>query len=269
MRRSRSVSVVVTLYSWLSVVLLSGASMAATDAKQTKEPDRGSKRSRHSKHEFNPVSTFDDPYGDEQIRQAPDPLEKINRGTFACNHQFYRFVAKPLADVTKFILPKPVRTALGHAIENLETPVRVASCLLQGKFKRAGQETGKLVVNSTLGVGGLWRPSEKIDALKNVPEEDVGQTFGKWGVPPGPYVVVPVLGPSSVRDLGGKVGDVCLSPLTWVSSHTLKTMANASVNVVKNPGRMDIYDAATQDALDPYISMRESYRSYRESEIRK
>ena len=133
MRRYSFASVITSSCLGLFLVVPSTAVLAAadTDTKQIKEPSRTSKRSRHSKHEFNPVSTFDDPYGDEQIRQAPDPLEKINRGTFAFNHQFYRFVAKPIADVTKFMLPKPVRTALGNAIENLETPVRVASCLLQ------------------------------------------------------------------------------------------------------------------------------------------
>jgi phospholipid-binding lipoprotein MlaA len=268
MHHHRPLSFTVALYLLANIVFPTTSSLAGSDAKGAVEPKRPSKHSRLANHNFHPVSTFDDPYGDEQVRQAPDPLEKINRGTFAFNHQFYRFVAKPIADVTKFVLPKPVRTALVHVIDNLETPVRVASCLLQGKVKRAGQETGKFIVNSTLGVGGLWSPAEKIDGLKALSNEDIGQTIGSWGVPSGPYIVIPVLGPSSARDVVGKVADVCLTPMTWVSPHTLNTLTNASVAVVKNPGRMDVYDAATKDAIDPYISMRESYLSYRDNAVR-
>ena len=269
MRSYRSLCPLVASCLALSVLLPSTSLLAGSPDKPITGTERTSRHRKHAKQEFHPVSTFDDPYGDEQVRQTPDPLEKINRGIFAFNHQFYRFVAKPVADATKFILPKPVRTALVHVIDNLETPVRVASCLLQGKIKRAGQETGKFIVNSTLGAGGLWNPAEKIDSLKAIPSEDVGQAIGSWGVPSGPYLVLPVLGPSSARDLVGKVGDVCLTPMTWISPHTVSTLTNASVAVVKNPDRMDVYDAATEDAIDAYISMRESYRSYRENEIRK
>ena len=260
----------ITLTAILASALLfpSGTAVAGAESKKISEPAFSSKKVRkHSKTEFTPVATHDDPYGDEQVRKASDPFEKMNRGVFAFNHQFYRLVTKPLAKFTNFILPTPVRTALEHVVENVEAPVRITSSLLQGKFKRAGQETGKLLVNSTVGIGGLWKPSDQIAGLKDVPREDMGQTFGKWGIPAGPYLVVPVLGPSSMRDLPGKAADSYLSPTVYLNKHTLSTITGVSKAVIENPHRMEIYDDTTSDALDPYISMRESFTSYRRSAV--
>lgn len=236
--------------------------------KKGKHGENG-KKTKRVRAKFNPVSTFDDPYGDEQVRPINDSLETFNRAMFAINHQFYRFVAKPLAKVTVFLIPEPVLNAAGRVFDNVESPVRIASSLLQGKFKRAGQETGKLLVNSTVGVGGLWKPSDRIESLKDVPAEDVGQAFGNWGVPAGPYLVLPVLGPSSVRDLVGKVGDTCLNPESWLGTEEFKRLIHTCQAVVENPDRMETYDNATGDAVDPYVSMRESFVSYRRNAVAK
>ena len=136
-----------------------------------------------------------------------DPLEKLNRGTFWVNDQLYTFILRPVAKGYELILPRPVRKGIDNAFENVKYPVRFVNCTLQGKFKRAGQETGKFLVNTVGGVGGIFRPAEKIPALANLPDEDTAQTFGKWGIPNGPYLVLPVLGPSSVRDTVGLAGD--------------------------------------------------------------
>ena len=222
-----------------------------------------------SSHSASAKTNADDPYADEDVPKTNDALEKVNRGTFKFNHQFYRFVARPVAKATVFIIPTPVLSALGNVLENLESPVRITSCLLQAKGKRAAQETGKLLLNSTLGVGGLWKPSDRMPELKDVPAEDVGQAFGKWGVPPGPYLVLPVLGPSSARDAVGKAADSLLHPSMWVNASGVKTAATATQAVVENPDRMEAYDAATQDALDPYIGMREAFTAYRAAAVRK
>lgn len=222
---------------------------------------------KYRKKQWNPVATPDDPYGDEAEMKVYDPLEKINRGTFAFNSLFYKYIGKPLAKFTDFLIPAPVMTAANHVFENIESPIRITSSILQGKGQRALKETGKLIVNSTVGIGGVWKPSDKIESLKNVPAEDIGQTFGVWGVPEGPYLVLPVLGPSSARDLVGRVGDNCLTPTTWLGTSKFRTITRASKAVVENPNRMDTYDAATQDALDKYIALREAYTSYRNGAI--
>ncbi len=232
-------------------------------------PSSSVKKGNRTRKEFHPVATPDDPYGDEQVREANDPFEKVNRATFAFNHQFYRFIARPLADLTRFILRDRGLEAASNVFENIEAPVRIVSSLLQAKVHRAGQETGKLLLNSTVGVGGLWKPSERIDSLKNVPSEDVGQAFGSWGIPAGQYLVVPILGPSSTRDLVGKAGDTCLQPLTWVGGTEFRTWYKGTKTVVENPNRMETYDNATVDAVDPYIALREAYTSYRKAAVQK
>ena len=129
--------------------------------------------------------------------------------------RLYTFLFRPISKGYELILPRPVRKGIDNAFENVKYPVRVVNCTLQGKFKRAGQETGKFVVNTVGGVAGIFRPAENIPALANVPDEDTAQTLGKWGIPNGPYLVLPLLGPSSVRDTVGLAGDYALNPVNW------------------------------------------------------
>ena len=239
------------------------------------KPRRGSSRPfgtrtrRHSRKKSHPLpsAAVITPEEEEIQPQASDPLERLNRGTFTFNHQVYRFLLKPLSRLTTFLVPEPVLDAVGNVFENLKSPVRISASLLQGKGRRAAQETGKLLVNSTVGLGGLWKASDRFERLKNVPEEDFGQTFGVWGVKPGPYLVLPVLGPRSVRDLVGMGADVCATPQTWVSAGNLNVWTTVGDNVQRNPERMQTYDDATKDALDPYIAVREAYSSYRTNAV--
>ena len=198
---------------------------------------------------------------------TPDPLRPINKFFFGFNHQLYRFIFKPLAKVTTTIIPKPIRTGVGNVIENAEAPVRIVGCLLQGKLSRAGQETAKLVVNSTVGIGGIFKPSQSIDALKDVPQEDVGQAIASWGVPSGPYLVLPLIGPSNVREVLGHAGDAAANPATWLGERSVRILIRGTKIVQENPYRMDLYDAATKHAVDPYTSVKEAYHSYRQHEI--
>ena len=229
----------------------------------------GTKTRRHSRRKEHPIpaSAAPTPEEEEEHPQASDPLERLNRRTFALNHQIYRFLLKPLSRVTTFLLPEPVLDAVGNVFENLKAPVRISASLFQGKGERAAKEVSKLLVNSTVGVGGLWKASERIEGLKHVPEEDFGQTFGVWGIQPGPYIVVPVIGPRSLRDLVGQGVDVCASPQTWVSVGNLNVWATVADNVQRNPDRMQAYDDATKDALDPYVAMREAYSAYRQNVV--
>jgi phospholipid-binding lipoprotein MlaA len=259
------------------------AEAADTAAKQrvagtrVAKPQRGSRRPfgtrtrRHSRKRAPaaPSAAVVTPEEEDVQPQASDPLERLNRGTFALNHQVYRFLLKPLSRVTTFLVPEPVLDAVGNVFENLKSPVRMTASLLQGKGRRAAQETAKLAVNSTVGIGGLWRASDRIEGLRNVPEEDFGQTLGVWGIKSGPYLVLPVLGPRSARDLVGMAADVCATPQTWVSAGNLNAWSTMADNVQRNPDRMQTYDDATKDALDPYIAVREAYSSYRANVVTK
>ncbi|MFZ4682797.1 MAG: MlaA family lipoprotein [Terrimicrobiaceae bacterium] len=197
----------------------------------------------------------------------PDPLQPLNRVTFWINDGLYTVLLRPISKGYEFVVPTPVRTGVHNVFENVRFPVRLVNNALQGNFKRAGQETGKFLVNTVVGVGGIGRPSDHIPALADVPDADMGQTFAKWGIPHGAYLVLPVLGPSSLRDTVGMAGDYGLNPVNWVTiiygGYTW-TIAIPSVNSLRTTHRqMGVYDTATKNALDRYLAIRTAYAQYR------
>ncbi|MCX6974973.1 MAG: VacJ family lipoprotein [Verrucomicrobia bacterium] len=201
-----------------------------------------------------------------QVALIPDAIEPLNRGFFWFNHQLYTFVFRPVSKVYG-VLPKTARTAVFNVYDNVEFPVRFVNDLLQLKFKNADLELRKFLVNSVAGVGGIMRVSDRIPALAKVPSADTGQTLAKWGIGHGCYIVLPVFGPSSVRDTVGLVGDYALSPVTWVSFGGVPAAAALAVtgpNSVRNlDTRLNTYDAATKNSIDPYQAVRSGYSQYR------
>jgi phospholipid-binding lipoprotein MlaA len=198
--------------------------------------------------------------------EISDPIEPLNRATFWVNHQLYRFVLKPVSKTYEFVIPQPIRKGIFNAFENIDFPVRLVNNTLQGNFRRAGQETGKFAVNTVLGVGGILRPSDKFPALAHVPPASTSQTFEKWGIGHGPYIVLPLLGPSSARDTVGRAGDYVLNPVTWVAyfygilAWTIPVSAAETIYVM--PDKFRQYDAATNNSLDRYLAIRRSYVQY-------
>ena len=205
-----------------------------------------------------------------------DPIEPVNRGIFWVNHQFYRYILKPVSRTYDTILPKPVRTGVYNVFDNLEYPVRFVNDLLQWKLQRAGKETGKFVVNSTAGIAGIMKVSDRIPELTDVPPEDTGQTFAQWGIGHGPYIVLPLIGPKSLRETVGFAGDVALSPVTWFTFGVIGGVGSATALSVSSPntarsmnGRMSAYDAVTKDAVDPYLAARSAYVQSRKQAVSK
>ena len=215
----------------------------------------------------------DDGWGDTAEVKVDDPIEPVNRGIFWFNHQLYTYIAKPFSQAYKFVFPEVVRKGIRNAYDNVRFPVRFVNHTLQGRLDRTALETGKFLVNTTAGVGGLMTPADKIPALAEVPKVDAGQTFSKWGIPNGPYLVFPVLGPTTCRDLVGTAGDTVLNPISWLAfifpgaGWTVAVSAPSGAHSV--PDRMDTYDMATKDALDPYISARTGYIQYRNAQVKK
>jgi phospholipid-binding lipoprotein MlaA len=200
-------------------------------------------------------------------RPVYDPWEGVNRATFWFNDRLYAFVIRPVSWTYDTVVPKPLRQGVFNVYENAHFPVRFVNDTLQGNFQRAGQETGKFVVNSVAGVGGLMRVSDRIPALADVPTADTGQTFAKWGIGAGPYFVIPVLGPSTVRDAVGVAGDYALNPVTWVTiiwGGQLWTLAVSTPDAVRVlHDRLALYDTMTKNAVDPYLASRAAYLQYR------
>jgi phospholipid-binding lipoprotein MlaA len=207
-----------------------------------------------------------------------DPLQGFNRTAFAFNDKLNTYAFRPLAHGYAFIVPLPARNGISNVFDNAQFPVRFVNSVLQGKLVRSAQETGKFVINSTAGVGGLFRVSDHISDLANIPAEDFGQTLGVWGIPPGPYLVLVGLGPSDFRDLVGFGGDFVMSPLNWHAvglihhafiSNSLGIALTATRFVNALPKSVDAYDKMKSEAVDPYIAMRDGYLSYRAAQVRK
>ena len=135
----------------------------------------------------------------------PDPLEPMNRGIFAFNEGLDRYALEPVATAWDWVLPQVVQESIEHFFENLDMPIVLVNDLLQLKFEAAGFDLVRLTHNTIFGLGGLFDVASMVGVPQN--DEDFGQTLGYWGVPPGPYLVVPILGPYTLRDGVGDIVD--------------------------------------------------------------
>ena len=218
-----------------------------------------------------PVSKDDlDEYA---VVDMPDPLEKLNRGTFWLNDKMYLVLFRPLSKGYEAVTPKRLRKGIYNAFENVKFPVRLVNSLLQGKVKGAGLQTEKFLVDTVAGLGGMIRVSKDIPSLANLPDEDTGKTFARWGMGHGCYIVVPFLGPSSLRDGVGLIGDYAMNPAYWgyfsPGSHDW-TMIPPYANTLRAmPAQLGLYDDAKRDAIDPYISIRNAYTQFRDEAVKK
>ncbi|MCP5558418.1 MAG: VacJ family lipoprotein [Verrucomicrobiaceae bacterium] len=214
-----------------------------------------------------------DELDDYAVIEISDPLERLNRGTFWVNDKMYLVLFRPLSKGYEKVLPQRLRKGIDNVFENARYPVRLVNCALQGKFRRAGLETEKFVLNTVGGLGGLMRVSEKIPSLQGIAEEDTGKTFATWGLGHGAYLVIPFLGPSSVRDGIGLIGDYALNPANWGAFWGGKhdwTIIPPSVNTLRAlPSQLSAYDEAKRDSIDPYIALRSAYVQYRAEAVKK
>lgn len=197
-----------------------------------------------------------------------DPIEPVNRFFFQFNDKLYFWLIKPVSRAYRAVIPEEFRTIFGNFYRNIGAPIRVANNLLQLKAKQTGTEIFRFIVNSTIGVGGLRDVAR--DAFGVEPaNEDLGQTFGFYGFGTGFYIVLPVLGPSSVRDGLGLAGDLYLSPITYLDPTILRYGLRAHDRVNDVSFRIGDYEAFKKAALDPYVAMREAYAANRSAEIKK
>ena len=201
--------------------------------------------------------------------EVRDPLEPVNRFFFHFNNKLYFWALKPVSQAYGAVLPQDVRICIRNAFENLLFPVRFINNLLQGKFKNAGTEMSRFLINTTAGVAGFGDPAKDVFGLE-VRDEDLGQTFGYWGIGNGIYFCWPVVGPSTLRDSVGLFGDSYLSPMGWVMQNDFEAGAEIYAGQQVNNTSLVIgnYEAFLQSSFDPYISLRDAYIQYRQSKIR-
>ena len=203
---------------------------------------------------------------DHNFRPSSDPWEKVNRKIFRFNRGVDRVFFKPLSRQSEGVIPAPLKLGVSNFFSNLNDVGIAINNLLQGKFKHALSDSGRIVVNTTMGLGGLFDVATLMKLEKHY--EDFGQTFGKWGMPSGPYLVVPLLGPSSVRDAAGLVGDYAVDPVLYAPEVgvVIGLFVLRAVNMRSDlQGVTDIIDQA---ALDPYAFERDSWLQKREFDIR-
>lgn len=198
---------------------------------------------------------------------VPDPLQPVNQGIFTFNDRLYFWVLKPLATGYKRVAPLTLRQGIRHFFHHLLFPVRLVNALAQGKFGPAGREFQVFLIDSMGGLG-FSAVAEKEHGLTGV-DEDLGQTLGVYGAGHGCYLVLPLLGPSSLRDLLGRVGDYFLDPLSYVDAGTPAAVATALETVNGASLRLGDYEALKAAAFDPYIALRDGYFQLRDAQVRK
>lgn len=200
----------------------------------------------------------------DSVTQTQDPWEKFNRSMYSFNDKLDKTVARPVAGAYNRAMPAPTRSGLHNVISNLGEPVTVINDLLQGKVKQSLQDAGRFILNSTVGLLGWFDPAKHIGLVKH--DEDLGQTLAVWGVPSGPYLVLPVLGPSTVRDTGGMGGDVYLNPVKQDMQARYRNDATLLYGLDTRAGLMQANDAI-DSAFDPYTFVRDAYLQNRRFKI--
>ena len=197
-----------------------------------------------------------------------DPIEPVNRAFFQFNDKFYFWLLKPVATAYKAVISEEFRVCFRNFFSNLATPVRMANCLLQGKFKGAGNETGRFLLNSTFGFFGFFDQAKDHFQIEKE-DRDFGQTLGIWGLGPSFYINWPILGPSSLRDTGGFVGDLLLDPRTYLLKWPVSTASRSTEVVNKTSLSIGDYEDLKKAAIDPYVAVRDAYHQYRQNKIKK
>lgn len=196
-----------------------------------------------------------------------DPLEYLNRGTFWFNDKLYFYVLKPVVKGYRWAVPRPARVSVKNVFSNLITPVRAVNSLLQLKFRSFGTEVYRFAINTTFGVCGLFDPAQSVSGV-DPSIEDFGQTLGFYGVGHGFYLVLPLVGPSSLRDGFGSFADSYVDPLRYTGIRTYGLIIVRSVDSTTrlSLGR-DVYDGIVKDSLDPYLFIRAAYAQRRLAQV--
>ena len=206
--------------------------------------------------------------GGQEAITISDPLEPINRAVFHFNDKLYFWFLKPAARGYNYVFPEELRIRVRNFFINLLFPVRFVNSILQGNIGGAAVELSRFVVNSTLGIGGLFDPSSRGLHLP-MQDEDLGQTLGVYGLGNGIFITVPVLGPYTARSLVGWFGDGFLDPITW---YVQPMLLSWGVKGYKKFNEVSLtlgdYEALKEAAIDPYVAIRNAYVQYRDTKVK-
>jgi phospholipid-binding lipoprotein MlaA len=210
-----------------------------------------------------------DPDAVADYQETNDPLEPTNRVFYAVNNGIDSAVLRPVAQAYVNVVPRTVRTGIHNVLANLSSPVVLANDILQTKSARAGDTLMRVLINTTVGVAGLFDFATGWGYPSH--DTDFGITLGLWGVPEGPFLFLPILGPSDPRDATGFGVDIAMDPLTWVGKGAVVTALGYTryglSAIDQRAALLDQVDSIKKTALDPYATFRSLYRQYRASEL--
>ncbi|PHS26490.1 MAG: VacJ family lipoprotein [Robiginitomaculum sp.] len=197
-----------------------------------------------------------------------DPFEPVNRAVYDFNKAVDKVVLAPVSKAYHAITPKPARNGIRNFLRNLKSPVILANDLLQGEWKRAGNTASRFVVNTTVGVGGLFDVAKKEGISPH--KEDFGQTMATYGIKPGPYIVLPLLGPTSLRDTVGRLPDHFMTPLAYTQfdgKNTFTTVRRVLSVADKRARSNKSIKKLRKNAFDEYTSVRDLYWQTRKDAV--
>jgi phospholipid-binding lipoprotein MlaA len=194
-----------------------------------------------------------------------DPFERLNRKIFAFNNTADRYLAKPISSGYKKVVPAPARKGVGNFFNNLDEIKTIVNSLLQGNLDGSMRSLSRLLTNSTIGLLGLFDVASKMGVERT--EEDFGQTFAVWGISPGPYLVLPFLGPSSIRDGIGLIpGYFGLDPISYIDS-TSTRWAVLGLKYTNIRSQLTAAEQILNSQLDPYLFLRQTFEQSRINDI--
>jgi phospholipid-binding lipoprotein MlaA len=194
-----------------------------------------------------------------------DPWERMNRGIFRFNEGADRWVIEPLAKGMDFILPDPVERSIRKFFDNAMIPIHFGNALLQFKPVSAVEELTRFVINTTIGVAGFFDPATHLGLEAH--GEDFGQTLGYWGVPPGPYLVLPIFGPSNPRDTVGMIADSASTVYPWFMPFYASLAIGVGERLNLRSIHLETIAREREAALDYYVFVRNAFMSHRENEV--
>lgn len=210
--------------------------------------------------------------------EKPDPWEGLNRGTFLVNETLDQYAIEPVATAWDFVVPGVVQTGIDNFYNNIDMPVTLANNLLQAKPEAALFDLARFLTNSVFGLGGILDVATLVEIPDN--DEDFGQTLGVWGVPPGPYFVIPILGPSTVRDSAGLIVDTAATSYAYFTPfwydvaglNGIETFAASTGFVAFELMNLraiflEEIEGSRADAFDYYVFVRNAYLQNRRAKI--
>ena len=239
-------------------------SAGVLDSNKLEDSSRDLSEPSPSLETFLTYKELEDPFGtpEEDIPELWDPFESHNRFMFNLNNALYDYFGKHVAKGYRFSVPHDVRVMIKNIITNGTMPVRLLSSLLQGDLDKSGRVIGRFLINSTVGLGGMFDVADQEFNIKPA-NENMTQTLGYYNVPSGPYLVLPILGPSSVRNLFGRTADVFVSPAFLLSAPFAVSSGIAAVKKTNETSFLiKTHEDLRENSIDEYISVRDLYQQY-------